>query len=57
MDFEIKIWDLPKTEKEAITFFQDKGLFPTANNVSMDTARLYTLTTRNIFGSVTIGHV
>ena len=25
----MKIWDLPKTEKEAIIFFQDKGLSPT----------------------------
>ena len=29
MDFEMKIRDLPKTEKEAIIFFQDKGLLPT----------------------------
>ena len=28
MVFEMKIWDLPKTEKEAIIFFQDKGLLP-----------------------------
>ena len=25
----MKTWDLPKTEKEAIIFFQDKGLLPT----------------------------
>ena len=25
----MKILDLPKTEKEAIVFFQDKGLVPT----------------------------
>ena len=25
----MKIWDLPKTDKEAIIFFQDKGLLPT----------------------------
>ena len=25
----MKIWDLPKTEKEAIIFFQNKGLLPT----------------------------
>ena len=29
MDFEMKIWDLPKTEKEAIIFFQGKELLPT----------------------------
>ena len=29
MDFETKIWNLPKTEKDAIMFFQDKGLLPT----------------------------
>ena len=29
MGFEMKIWDLPKTEKEAIMFFQDKWLLPT----------------------------
>ena len=29
MDFEMKIWNLPKTEKEAIIFFQDKELLPT----------------------------
>ena len=25
----MKTWDLPKTEKEASTFFQDKELLPT----------------------------
>ena len=24
----MKLWDLPNTEKEAIIFFQDKGLLP-----------------------------
>jgi hypothetical protein len=28
MDVQIKIWDLPKTKEQAITFFQDKGLLP-----------------------------
>ena len=28
----MKIWDLPKTEKEAILFFQDKGLLPTTKH-------------------------
>ena len=28
MYFERKVWGLPKAEKEAITFFQDKGLLP-----------------------------
>ena len=32
MDFEMKIWDLPKTKKEAIEFFQDKGLLLTTEH-------------------------
>ncbi|XP_065571028.1 uncharacterized protein LOC136033938 isoform X2 [Artemia franciscana] len=28
MDVKMKIWGLPKTEEEAIRFFQDKGLLP-----------------------------
>ena len=28
MDVQIKIWDLPRTEEQAIMLFQDKGLLP-----------------------------
>ena len=28
MNVKITIWDLPKTEKEAVEFLQDKGLLP-----------------------------
>jgi len=28
MSVEIKIWDLPRAEKEALKFFQDEELLP-----------------------------
>ena len=57
MDFEMKIWDSPKTEKKAIIFFKDKGLLPTTKQCVNGYTTTLTLTKRNIFESVTIGHV
>ena len=51
MDFEMKIWDLPRTEKEVITFFHDKGLLPTTKHIKIlnQTKIIWTQWTQNDF--------
>ena len=49
MNFEMKIWDLPKTEKEAIIFFQDKGLLPTTKTVRQWTQHDFILSREGAF--------
>jgi hypothetical protein len=42
MDVQINIWDLPRTEEQAIIFLQDKRLLPkTKQCVNGDTITLY----------------
>ena len=54
----MKIWDLPKTEKEAISFSQDMGLLPiTKQCVYGDKMTLYSTREKTLVESVTIGHV